>query len=173
MELVARPPAPLPAECERQKKYQQINREPRLHRRHREMRPAQQVFVVKRTHRAEQRPGDDESHPFVAMEMHAFAPTGKRKPDKRNQRGDDAQGFQQGWTFAQNQQRTKQRPQRAGRPDGRAERQRQILERKIGKNPRRGDNDGLELQLQVLLERERIGNERYRQNAGVNCLHTQ
>jgi len=61
-----------PADGERREKHQQVNREPRLHRRHREMRPAQQIFVIERTRRPQQRSGNEEAHSFIAMKMHAF-----------------------------------------------------------------------------------------------------
>ena len=93
------------------------------------MRPAQQVFVIERTHRAEQRPGNQEPDPFVSVEMHAFQPSGKRKPHERCQRRQHTNSFQQRRPLTQNQNCAKQRPKRASGANGRAQRQRQVFKR--------------------------------------------
>ena len=69
------------------------------------------------------------------MEMYSLAAADQRQPDKRRQRRKHAEGLQPGRAFAQNQDRSKQRKQRAGCPNRRAERERQVFEREIGKNP--------------------------------------
>jgi hypothetical protein len=104
--------------------------------------------------------------------MHALQPPGHRKPEERHERGGDAEQLQSVRAFAQDQQRAGQRPQRGGRADGRAERERQVFQSEVGENPRRRDDGGFQQQLQVLHGRERVGDERRRQQSRVHhmCL---
>jgi len=98
------------------------------------MRPAEQVFVVERTHRAEQCSGNQEPDPFVAVEKHPFQAGRQTKALRMTPKSSALQQFQPGRPLAQNQNCAKQRPQRTGGANGRTERQRQVFERKIGEH---------------------------------------
>ena len=102
--------------------------------------------------------------------MHALQPPGNGKPKERRQRRDDAEQLQAVRALAQNQQRANQRPQRRRCADGRRKRKRQVFQAEVGENPRRRDDGGFQQQLQMLHRRERVGDERCRQQSGTRHL---
>ena len=56
---------------------------------------------------------------------------------------------------------------------GDAERERQVFQSEVGENPRRRDDGGFQQQLQVLHRRERVGDERRRQQSRMRHLNQQ
>ena len=172
-EFIARPQPQLPAQGERREERNQIDGKPALDRRYGKMQRVQEVAVVERADRAENISHDQGPEPFITHEMNTLFLAGKRESDKGGKGGEDAEGFQPVWAFAQEYDRATEGEQGTGGADGRSERERQMFQRVVGADPRGGHDGGFQQQLQMLFERERIGDERGRQESRMHRLHGQ
>src|SRR5581483_12179669 len=89
-------------------------------------------------------------NPFVTMKMDSFAPARQREQKEGTESDGHAKQFEQRGMFGQNGERPEESPNRTGRANGRSDGNGQVLYRKIGADPRGGNQQRLENQLAVL-----------------------